>query len=44
MVRRCLERCDEESIRGAVQVLRALSDSQLVATQGPVWLFEGKTI
>jgi hypothetical protein len=44
MVRRCLERCDEESIRGSVQVLRALSDSQLVATQGPVWLLEGKTV
>jgi len=44
MVRRCLERCDEESIRGSVQVLRALSDSHLVATQGPVWLLEGKTV
>jgi hypothetical protein len=44
MVRRCLERCDEESIRGSVQVLRALSDSQLVATQGPVWLLGGKTV
>jgi hypothetical protein len=44
MVRRCFERCDEESIRGSVRVLRALSDSQLVATQGPVWLLAGKTI
>jgi hypothetical protein len=44
MVRRCLERCDEESIRGSVQVLRALSDSHLVATQGPVWLLGGKTV
>jgi hypothetical protein len=44
MVRRCFERCDEESIRGSVQVLRVLSDSHLVATQGPVWLLAGKTI
>jgi hypothetical protein len=44
MVRRCLERCDEESIRGSVEVLRALSDSHLAATQGPVWLLSGKTI
>jgi hypothetical protein len=44
MVRRCLERCDDESIRGSVSVLRALSDSNLVGTQGPVWLLGGKTV
>jgi hypothetical protein len=44
MVRRCFERCDDESIRGSVQVLRALSDSHLAATQGPVWLLDGKTV
>jgi hypothetical protein len=44
MARRCLERCDEEDIRGSVHVLRALSDTQLVATQGPVWLLAGKTV
>ena len=44
MVRRCFERCDGESIRGSVSVLRVLSDSQLVATQGPVWLIAGKTV
>jgi hypothetical protein len=44
MVRRCFERCDSESIRGSVQVLRALSDSHLAATQGPVWLLAGKTV
>jgi hypothetical protein len=27
-----------------VQVLRVLSDSHLVATQGPVWLLGGKTV
>jgi hypothetical protein len=25
-------------------VLRVLSDTQLVATQGPVWISEGRTI
>jgi len=44
MVRRCFERCDSESIHGSVHVLRVLSDSHLVATQGPVWLLEGKTV
>jgi hypothetical protein len=44
MARRCLERCDEAGIRGSVQVLRAISGSRLVATQGPVWLAGGRTI
>ena len=44
MARRCLERCDEQNIRGSVRVLRVLSDTQLVATQGPVWLSNGKTL
>jgi hypothetical protein len=44
MVRRCFERCDGESILGSVHVLRVLSDSHLVATQGPVWLLGGKTV
>jgi len=44
MVRRCLERCDGESIPGAVRVLRALSDTRPVATQGPVWLISGRTV
>ena len=44
MARRCLERCDEESIHGSLTILRALSDTSLVATQGPVWLLSGKTI
>ena len=37
MVRRCLARLDEEHIPGEVRVLRALSDTHPVATQGPVW-------
>jgi hypothetical protein len=42
MVRRCLERCDEERIRGAVSVFWALSDTHPVATQGPVWYVGGR--
>jgi len=44
MVRRCLERLDGEGISGAVRILRALSDTSLVATQGPVWYVEGKAV
>lgn len=42
MVRRCLERLDEEGILGEVSVLRQLSDTDRVATQGPVWLVGGR--
>ena len=44
MVRRCLERCDENDIVGAVDVLRVLSDTHPVQTQGPVWQIEGRTV
>jgi hypothetical protein len=44
MVRRCLERCDAEHIRGTVRILRALSDTHPVATQGPVWYVGGRTL
>ena len=44
MARRCFERCAAESIRGSVEVLRALSDTQLEATQGPVWIVDGHTV
>jgi hypothetical protein len=43
MVRRCLERCDAERIRGTVRILRALSDTHPVSTQGPVWQVGGRT-
>jgi hypothetical protein len=43
MVRRCFERCDAEGIRGTVSILRALSDTHPVATQGPVWQIAGRT-
>ena len=44
MARRCLERCDEGNIRGSLAILRVLSDTHLVATQGPVWIHEGQVI
>ena len=44
MVRRCLERLDESGIRGVVRVLRVLSDTHPVATQGPVWYVGGKAV
>ena len=44
MVRRCLERCDEHGIRGSVRVIRALSDSKPVGTQGPIWQIDGRTV
>jgi len=44
MVARCLSRCDEDGMRGSVRVLRALSDTRPVHTQGPVWQLEGRTV
>ena len=44
MARRCLERLDREHITGIVRVLRVLSDTHHVATQGPVWYVEGKSV
>jgi hypothetical protein len=44
MVARCLTRCDDDGIRGSVRVLRALSDTHPVSTQGPVWQLDGKTV
>jgi hypothetical protein len=44
MAGRCLERCDEEGITGSVEILRALSDTYPVATQGPVWYVGGRAV
>jgi hypothetical protein len=44
MVARCLSRCDEDGIQGNVAVLRVLSDTRPVQTQGPVWQIDGKTV
>jgi hypothetical protein len=44
MVRRCLTRLDHAGIPGEVRVLRALSDTHPVGTQGPVWYVGGKPV
>jgi len=44
MVHRCLARLDEAGIPGEVRVVRALSDSHPVGTQGPVWYIGGKAV
>ena len=41
---RYLQRCDEEGMTGEVEILRALSDSYPVATQGPVWYVGGRSV
>ena len=44
MVRRCLSRLDEQGIPGEVHILRSLSDTKHVGTQGPVWYVGGKVV
>jgi hypothetical protein len=44
MTHRCLQRLDEEGITGEVRIMRALSDTKPVATQGPVWYVGGKAV
>jgi len=44
MVRRSLERLDEHEIDGTVSILRVLSDTKPVGTQGPVWYVGGKVV
>jgi hypothetical protein len=44
MTRRCLERLDEEAITGRVRILRVLSSTAHVATQGPVWRVGGRSV
>jgi hypothetical protein len=44
MTARCLERCDDEGITGEAALLHALSDTQPVATQGPVWILGGRVV
>jgi hypothetical protein len=44
MVRRCFERIDDAGIRGELRILRALSDTEHVVTQGPVWYVEGRSV
>lgn len=44
MTRRSLARLDERGIDGTLSILRVLSDSKPVGTQGPVWYVGGKTV
>ena len=44
MTRRCLERLDEEAITGRLRILRVLSATRHVATQGPVWRLSGRSV
>ncbi len=44
MVRRCLQRLDERGIPGELRILRVLSDTKPVGTQGPVWYVGGKVV
>jgi len=44
MARRCFQRLDEEGIRGSVTVLRALSDTAPVASQGSSWIVGGRIL
>ena len=41
---RCFERCDEEGLTGDVEILRVLSDTDPVQTQGPVWYVGGRSV
>lgn len=44
MARRCFERCDAEELTGRVSVLRVLSETDNVATQGAVWIVGGRVL
>jgi hypothetical protein len=44
MATRCFERLDEAGFTGDVEILRALSDTNPVATQGPVWIVGGRAV
>jgi hypothetical protein len=44
LVRRCLERMDADGLTGAVIVLNALSETDNVYTQGPVWRVAGRSV
>jgi hypothetical protein len=44
MASRCFARCDEQGITGTVEILHVLSDTEPVATQGPVWVIGGRNV
>ena len=44
MARRCLERMDAAGLTGRLEAVTALSDTENVATQGPVWRVAGRSV
>lgn len=44
MTRRSFERLDEQGIGGSIRLVRVMSDSQPVASQGPVWRIGGRSV
>ncbi len=44
MARRCFERMDADGITGRITVMVGLSDTENVATQGPVWRLAGRCV
>ena len=44
MVRRCLERMDGAGLTGRLEVVNALSETENVGTQGPVWRVAGRSV
>ncbi|HJU48116.1 MAG TPA: hypothetical protein VJ689_08290, partial [Gaiellaceae bacterium] len=44
MAQRCAQRCDEEGIGGTIRVLRLFSETDNVATQGPVFPVGGRAL
>lgn len=44
MARRCMQRLDAERITGRLSLLRSLSATSHVATQGPVWRVGGRSV
>jgi hypothetical protein len=44
MARRCFERMDAEGITGSVRIAYGLSETENVATQGPVWRLAGRSV
>jgi len=44
MAARCFARLDEDRIPGGLEILRVLSDTHNVDTQGPVWRVGGKAV
>jgi len=44
MTRRVFQRLDDQGVGGSLRVIRVLSDSRPVATQGPVWRIGGRSV